>query len=451
MSQPHFWHLDAQYALWHPCTQMKDHETYPLLPIQRGSGIWLEDVHGHRYMDAISSWWVNLFGHCHPDINAALQDQLQTLEHVILAGCTHEAAVTLANRLVNIAPKGLTRCFFADNGASAVEIALKMSFHSWINLGQPQKKRFVTLEGGYHGETLGALSVTHVPQFRKAYGPLLFDVISVTSPDAYLRLEGESSEEYALRALVEVETLFAQKHTEIAAFILEPLVQCSTGMRMYHPIYLTKLRALCDHYQIHLIADEIAVGFGRTGTMFACEQANITPDLMCLSKALTGGYLPLSCVLASEAIYQSFYADHPSQKAFLHSHSYTGNALACRAALATLNLFEKYQTLQNNQRLIQRLADKLAPFHDHPHISDVRQCGMIAAWECVADKNTQQPYPAHERRGLKMHLQALKKGVLIRPLGDTVYIIPPYIITEEQIDWLLSNIWDIISEVSTHR
>ncbi len=326
-------------VLWHPCTQMKDHEWLPVIPVRSGKGVWLEDFDGKRYLDAISSWWVNLFGHSNPRINAALREQAETLEHVLLAGFTHETVIELSERLVEITPPGLERCFYADNGSSAIEVALKMSFHTWLNQGRPGKTRFVTLENSYHGETLGALAVGNVELYKQTYKPLLMDTISVASPDCYQREPGESWHDYSVRSFEDMETTLARYADEICAVIIEPLVQCAGSMRMYDPVYLRLLREACDRHGVHLIADEIAVGFGRTGTLFACEQAGISPDFLCLSKGLTGGYLPLSVVLTTNSIYDCFYDDYRNLSAFLHSHSYTGNPLGCRAALATLDIF----------------------------------------------------------------------------------------------------------------
>ncbi len=416
---------------------MKDHEQLPPVPIRRGLGCWLEDYDGHRYLDAISSWWVNLFGHCHPRINAALAAQLAELEHVLLAGMTHEPAIALAEALTRIVPSGLTRCFFADNGSGAVEVALKMSFHFWQNRGRPGKRRFVTLTNSYHGETLGALAVGNVELYKHTYQPLLMDVLTVPSPDCYERAAGESCAEHSRARFAPMAALLEQRADEIAAVIVEPLVQCAGNMRMYDPIYLSLLREACDHFGVHLIADEIAVGFGRTGTMFACEQASIRPDLMCVSKGLTGGYLPLSAVLCGEEIYQAFYADYAAQRAFLHSHSYTGNPLACAAALATLDIFASTPVLQNNRALAAHLAARLAPLAVHPHVAEVRQTGMIAAIELVRDRGTREPWPWQERRGLILHRYALSRGVLLRPLGGVVYFMPPYVISPAEIDLMV--------------
>jgi len=423
-------------SLWHPCTQMKDHEQLPIIPIKKGDGVWLEDFEGNRYLDAISSWWVNLFGHCNPRINQAIQDQLQQLEHVILAGFTHQPVVDLSNQLVDITPAGLNRCFYADNGSSAIEVAIKMSFHYWRNMGQTDKTRFVNLSNSYHGETLGALAMGDVALYKETYSPLLLDVITVDSPDCYHRETGESWKSYSLRQFEKMEHVLEAQHDAIAAVIVEPLIQCAGSMRMYHPAYLTKLRDACNRYDVHLIADEIAVGFGRTGSLFACEQAGISPDYLCLSKGLTGGYLPLSVVLTTDKIYDAFYDNYDTLKAFLHSHSYTGNPLGCSAALATLAIFKSDQVIAHNQQLAEVLRQATQPFQHHAHIAEVRQQGMVVAIEMVKDKANKTPYPWQERRGLKVFQHALGKGVLLRPLGNVIYFMPPYIITEEQIRWI---------------
>lgn len=425
------------HTLWHPCTQMKDHENLPLIPIRRGHGVWLEDFDGKRYLDAISSWWVNLFGHSHPAINAALKAQIDDLEHVLFAGFTHQPGIELAERLTTLAPPGLTRCFYADNGSSAVEVALKMSFHYWRNQGNTSKTRYITLSNSYHGETLGALAVGDVSLYKDTYRPLLMDVITVPGPDCYQREAGESWEAYSARAFEWMDKALQQHAETVCAVIVEPLVQCAGSMRMYHPIYLSLLRRACDHYGVHLIADEIAVGFARTGTLFACEQAAITPDFMCLSKGLTGGYLPLAAVLTRETIYQAFYADYTTLKAFLHSHSYTGNPLACRAGLATLDLFQDGQVLRRNQNLAACLAHAAAPLADHPNVAEIRQTGFILAIELAQDKANKTPYPWQERRGLRVYQQGLQRGVLLRPLGSVIYFMPPYVITEDEIRWMV--------------
>ncbi len=423
-------------ALWHPCTQMKDHEReLPLIPIRRGQGVWLEDFDGRRYLDAISSWWVNLFGHANPVIGAAVAHQLNELEHVIFAGFTHEPAVEVAETLLKLAPPGLARCFFADNGSAAIEVAVKMSFHYWRNSGRAQKKRFITLANSYHGETLGALAVGNVALYKDIYAPLLMDVI--TAPSPALREPGETEEEAAQRTLSGMRELLAQHAHETAAVIVEPLVQCAGDMRMYAPAYLTQLRKLCNEFDVHLIADEIAVGFGRTGTLFACEQAGITPDFLCLSKGLTGGYLPLSAVLTTAQVYDAFYDEYAKLNAFLHSHSYTGNALACAAARATLGIFRDEPVLERNRGLAAHMAKSVAALADHPHVGEIRQRGMILAIEMVKDKASGEPYDFRERRGLAVYRHALQHGALLRPIGSVLYFMPPYVIAPEEIDFLV--------------
>ena len=432
-------------VLWHPCTQMKDHEYLPMIPIKSGQGVWLEDFDGNRYLDAISSWWVNIFGHANPQINAAIKAQLDTLEHVIFAGFTHETGIKLAEKLVEITPAGLSRCFYADNGSAAVEVALKMSFHYWLNSEQPQKTKFITLENSYHGETLGALAVGNVALYKETYSPLLMDVITVPGPDCYYREPGESYADYSSRRFALMAEVLAQHANEVCAVIIEPLVQCAGSMRMYDAVYLKLLREACDQHNVHLIADEVAVGFGRTGTLFACEQAAISPDFLCLSKGLTGGYLPLSAVLTSDKIYQAFYDDYAKLTAFLHSHSYTGNALACSAALATIGIFQQQAIIESNRRLIAKMAEIATRFTEHPHVAEVRQTGMILAIEMVKNKHTREAFAWQERRGMKVYQYALRQGVLLRPLGNVIYFMPPYVITEAELELLGEVAWQGIS------
>jgi adenosylmethionine-8-amino-7-oxononanoate aminotransferase len=420
-------------VLWHPTTQMKDHEWLSLLPVSSGNGVWLKDMQGRRYIDAISSWWVNLFGHTNPHISSAVAEQARCLEHVILAGVTHEPAVRLAEKLVEITPAGLDRVFYADSGASAVEISLKMSFHYWRNSGEEGRSRFVTLSNSYHGDTLGALSVGDAGLFKAAYEPLLMEPLVAPSPDCFA-LPRDQWDEHAGNKLAEMREIFEGHKGEICAVIIEPLVQCAGGMRMYPPSYLTGLRSLCDEYNIHLIADEIAVGFARTGSMFACEQGGISPDFMCLSKGLTGGYLPMSAVLTSEQVYAAFYAEYTTLRGFLHSHSYTGNALACAAALATMELFEQRDVLADNRKLAGHMLEAVSVLQDHEHIGDIRQTGMILAVEMVAQREPMIQYDWKERRGMQVYQYALQQGVLLRPIGNTVYFMPPYVINSDEIE-----------------
>jgi adenosylmethionine-8-amino-7-oxononanoate aminotransferase len=419
-------------VLWHPTTQMKDHEWLQLLPVKSGQGVWLEDMEGKRYIDAISSWWVNLFGHANPHISAAVSEQANRLEHVILAGVTHEPAVRLAEKLVEITPPGLERVFFADSGSSAVEISLKMSFHYWRNIGEQGRVRFVTLSNSYHGDTLGALSVGDAGLFKAAYEPLLMEPLVAPSPDCFA-LPPEQWDAHAADRLADMREIFANHDGEISAVIIEPLVQCAGGMRMYPPSYLTGLRALCDEFRIHLIADEIAVGFGRSGSMFACEQGGIAPDFMCLSKGLTGGYLPMSAVMTSQTVYEAFYDEYTTLRGFLHSHSYTGNALACAAALATMELFEQRDVLADNRLLAAQMLESVSPMHDHAHVGDIRQTGMILAIEMVAQREPMIQYDWKQRRGMQVYQYAMAQGILLRPIGNVVYFMPPYVINSDEI------------------
>lgn len=424
-------------AVWHPCTQMKQHaagaDALPLIPIARGEGPWLYDFDGNRYLDAISSWWVNLFGHANARINAALRDQLETLEHVIIAGFTQLPVVELAERLSALTANGsgekLGHCFFASDGASATEIALKMSFHSWRNRGRGDKNTFLCLEGGYHGETVGALAVTDVAIFKDAYAPLVRSATTLPSPDARGARDGEDAVDVARRAAAALEVHLEKHHQHIAALIVEPLIQCASGMAMYDPEYLRLARALCDRYEVHLICDEIAVGCGRTGTFFAHQQAAIRPDFLCLSKGISGGYLPLSIVLTTDDVYGAFY-DDATVRGFLHSHSYTGNALACRAALATLDIFTEDDVIAANRVRAAKLGDALAPLADHPQVRYLRQRGMIAAFDVATDD------PGFSRR---FYRAALDRGILLRPIGNTVYFMPPYVITAEQCEFLVDR------------
>ena len=424
-------------SVWHPCTQMQHHETVPLIPVSHGRGAWLYDHDGRRYLDAISSWWVNLFGHANPRINAALKDQLDRLEHAMLAGFTHEPVIQLSEQLSNLTNNVLGHSFYASDGASAVEIALKMSFHAWRNSGQSDKQEFVCLKGGYHGETIGALAVTDVALFKDAYGPLLRASHVVASPDARQAAEGETAQDVARRAAQDVERLFTERGSKIAAIIIEPLVQCATGMAMHDPLYLTLVRALCDRHQVHLILDEIAVGCGRTGTFFACEQAAIWPDFLCLSKGISGGYLPLSLVMTREEIYQAFYSSDV-RRGFLHSHSYTGNPLACRAALATLDIFREDEVLAANRVRAARLSAALAPLASHERVRHFRQRGMIWAFDAI------DAAPDFSRRFFS---SAVEHELLMRPIGPTVYLMPPYILDDGEIDGLAARTLAVFEQV----
>ena len=420
--------------MWHPCTQMKTHETLPLVPIARGEGAWLYDFDGRRYLDGVSSWWVNLFGHANSRINAALVAQLGTLEHALLAGCTHRPVVELSERLAALAPPGLGHAFYGSDGASATEIALKMSFHYWRNRGRPDKRGFVSLAGSYHGETLGALAVTDVALFRATYAPLLMENAVVPCPDARGADDGTSPLDIAVAAAAALEAHLATHHATTAAVIVEPLVQGASGMVMYDAEYLRRARSLCTRYGVHLIADEIMTGFGRTGTMFACEQAEVAPDFLCLSKGITGGYLPLSCVLSTDDVYAAFYADDAA-RGFLHSHSYTGNALACRAALAVLDIFRDDGVIAANAAKATRFSALAARLARHPRVRHFRHRGMIFAFDVVTERS------AFAQR---FFAAALERELLVRPIDRTVYFMPPYIVDDADFALLVDGTLDIL-------
>jgi adenosylmethionine-8-amino-7-oxononanoate aminotransferase len=438
MSNNPDWQARSLASVWHPCTQMQRATVVPPLPIARAQGPWLIDHEGQRYFDANSSWWVNLFGHADPGIVSALKQQLDLLPHVMLAGCTHAPAIELAERLSARTQGVLGHAFYASDGSSAVEIALKMSFHHWRNVGQPGKREFVCVRQSYHGETLGALAVTDVQVFRDAYHPLLLQAHQVASPDDRQARPGEDAQAVAYRAAHELENLLAQRHDQIAALIVEPLVQCATGMAMHHASYLQRVRALCDRYRVHLIADEIAVGCGRTGTFFACEQAGIWPDLVCLSKGITGGFLPLSLVLCRDTIYRAFLSDDVS-RGFLHSHSYTGNALACRAALAVLDRFDSQDVLGRNAHEAAVLDQALQPLMAHPSVEHPRRRGMIWAFDVKAEY-------AQGRFAEAFHLAGRRHELLVRPIGRTVYLMPPYVLNDDLSRWLAERLQATLHE-----
>jgi len=447
MNKEELLRLDAAHV-WHPCTQQKDHETLPPLPIARGEGCYLIDYDGNRILDGVSSWWVNLFGHSHPRLNRALAAQAEKVAHHIFAGFTHQPGVELAARLCALAPPGLTKVFFADNGSSAVEVALKMSFQYWQQVGVRQKTRFVSITEAYHGETIGALSVSGCDLYRSIYRPILLEGFQVQGPDCFRCPYGKQRDSCAAECFEHMEKLLLAEHEQIAGVIIEPLIQGAAGMRVYPPIYLRKLRELCSRCDVHYIADEIAVGFGRTGKLFANEHAGVAPDLMCLSKGITGGYMPLAVTLATEEIYRAFYDDYATLKAFLHSHSYSGNPLACAVAVEVLNIFEEEQILDRLQPRMAQL-DRAAPrFTALPQVGEFRRCGMVAAVELVQDRATKAPYPWQERRGLAVYREAPARGALLRPLGNVVYFMPPLTISEDELQQLLEIAYKAIAQIT---
>ena len=445
------WRSRDLAVLWHPCTQMREHpDALPLVPIQRGEGAWLVGYDGRHYLDAVSSWWTNLFGHSEPRIAAAIARQALSLEQVMLAGFSHAPAVELAERLLALAPRQpgrepLAKVFYADNGSAGVEVALKMAFHYFHNRGEHRRTKFVALENGYHGETLGALAVGDIPLYRRVYAPLLSEALFAPSPDQYLALPGESAAACATRAADALAALLERHAGEVCALIVEPRVQCAGGMRMHDPSYLARVRQLCDQHGVFLIADEIAVGFGRTGPLFASQDSGVMPDLMCLSKGLTGGFMPLAAVLATQRIYDAFL-DDSRERAFLHSHSYTGNPLACAAALATLDIFERDDVLARNRDTAARMAALAQSFATHPHVADVRQAGMIVAIELAQDGNRATPFAAKRQVGLKAYRAALQRGVVLRPLGDVLYWMPPYCVDQAQLQLLAEVTGEALDE-----
>ncbi|WP_332647847.1 adenosylmethionine--8-amino-7-oxononanoate transaminase [Lysinibacillus sp. 54212] len=442
---------DLQHV-WHPCSQMKDYESFPPIVIKKGEGVWLYDEHGNRYLDAVSSWWVNLFGHANPRISQALSEQAFTLEHAIFANFTHEPAVKLAEKLVELTPDDLNKVFFADNGSSAIEVALKMSFQYHMQSGKQTKKRFLALTDAYHGETLGALSVGGVDLYNEVYQPLLLDTVRAKGPDCFRCPFNEHPESCHAPCISYVEEELVAHHEELTAVIIEPLIQAAAGMKMYPPIYIKRLRESCTKYDVHLIADEVAVGFGRTGTLFACEQAGISPDFMCLSKGLTGGYLPLSAVLTTDKVYEAFYDDYGTMKAFLHSHSYTGNTLACRVALEVLKIFEEEQyieIIQSKGERMRMLATEA--FSAMPYVGEYRQIGFVGAIELVANRERKEPLRSEERIGYQIYKRALAKGLLIRPLGNILYFMPPYIISDAEMQFMIRITKETIEEFFAER
>ncbi|AFS79546.1 adenosylmethionine-8-amino-7-oxononanoate aminotransferase BioA [Gottschalkia acidurici 9a] len=433
--------------IWHPCSQMKDYETFPPIIIKSGQGVFLEDLEGNKYLDAVSSWWVNLFGHSNQRINEALYNQVKKLEHVIFANFSHEPAIELSERIIKLVPSGLSKVFFSDNGSSAVEIALKISFQYHQQIGKNKKTKFVALTDAYHGETLGALSVGGVDLYNKIYKPLLLDTIRVKGPDCYICEFEKKRETCNAECFKYMEEAILENHEDITGIIIEPMIQCAAGMKIYSKEYLKKLRLICDKYDINLIADEIAVGFGRTGKMFACEHANITPDIMCLSKGLTAGYMPMALTITNDKIYNAFYDDYNTFKAFLHSHSYTGNPLGCSVALETLNIFEEENILEKNKEKSQLINKKVKEIiKDIPYIGEYRQLGMVGAIELVEDKKTKSSLDLKKRAGYEIYKIALRKGVIIRPLGNVIYFMPPYIINEDEIDMMIKVAIDSIEE-----
>lgn len=437
---------DLKY-IWHPCSQMKDYEDFSPILIKKGEGIYLYGEKGEKYLDAVSSWWVNLFGHCNKRIKNAIKDQLDNLEHVIFANFTHENAIILAEKLVNLTNNNLNKVFYSDNGSSSVEVALKLSFHYHQQTGNTKKTKFVALTDAYHGETLGALSMGDLDLYSKIYKPLLIDTIRAKGPDCFRCKFNCNRDNCNAPCFQDLEDIVTKNEEEICGIIIEPIIQAAAGMKMYSPQYIKKLRKLCNNYKIHFIADEIAVGFGRTGTMFAVENAKVYPDIMCLSKGITGGFMPFSATLVTQDIYDAFYSDYVELKAFMHSHSYTGNPLATAAAVEVLKIFDEEKILNNNLEKSKYMKDLgKSIFSSHKYVGEYRQFGMVGAIELVQDKQTKNSFDWKLRVGYNIYKNALKKGLIIRPLGNIIYFIPPYVINENEIKFMMEMAYESINE-----
>lgn len=438
---------DLKY-IWHPCSQMKDYEELKPIVIDHAQGINLYDIDGNVYKDVVSSWWCNLLGHCNPRINAAVKKQIDTLEHVIFANFSHKTAITLCEKLSKVLPEGLCKFNFTDNGSSAIEAAMKVSFQYHYQTGNPQKKRFMALSDAYHGETIGALSVGGVDLYSEIYKPILLDISRIQGPDCFRCPYGKDRDQCNCECIEHAEKTFEKYGNETCALLVEPLLQGSAGMKIYPPLYLKKLRELCDEYNVHLIADEIATGYGRTGKMFACNHAGISPDIMCLSKGLTGGYMPMAIFVTTQKIFDAFYADYNSGKAFMHSHTYSGNPLACSAAIEVLNILE-------DEKIIEKACEKAIYFNQliketflpHKNVGEVRSIGLINAIELVKNKNTKEPFDSKLRTGYQIYKKALKNGVLLRPLGDVIYFNPPLIIEKNDMDFVVEKAYKCMKDV----
>ncbi len=432
--------------VWHPCTQHKDFESITPLMVERAEGVYLFDEQGKGYIDAISSWWVNLFGHNHPRLNAALKDQLEKMAHVMFAGITHQPAIDLASSLVKLSPENLNKVFFSDNGSTSVEVALKMSLQYWQQTGSETKTRFIYLKGGYHGETLGALSVCGLDIFRNKFEKVLPKNLEVEGPDCFRCPYGLNRDSCSAECFDPMEEALAEK--DIAGVIIEPLVQGAAGMKIYPPVYLKKLQSACDSHSVHLIFDEIAVAFGRTGSLFVSGALGLQPTFLCLSKGITSGYLPLAATLTTNEIYSAFYDDYSSWKLFIHSHSYSANPLACSVANETLTMLSEdgfLATLEPKINLMKQMGQQI--FEESKWCGEFRQQGMIAALELVQDKKGKKSFSLENRMGYKVFLEALKRGVFLRPLGDVIYFIPPLVINEDEIKKMMDTARECIAVV----
>jgi len=440
---------DSDY-LWHPFTQMSEWEVAKNIVITRGEGSFLIDSEGNRYLDGVAAIWTNVHGHCRAEINQAVKDQVDRLEHSTLLGLSNDRAALLAKRLVEIAPPGLCKVFYSDNGSTAVEIAVKMAFQYQNQIGRGERTKFIRFDNAYHGDTVGSMSVGGIDIYHEVYAPLLFPTIKAPSPYCYrcqLSPEGDSSS-CGMLCLKELERLMEQHAHELAGLVIEPAVQGAGGMIVQPAGFVKRVRELCDRFDVLMIADEVAVGFGRTGAMFACEKAGVTPDLMAISKGISAGYLPLAATLTTRKVYDAFLGSYSELKTFFHGHTFTGNPIACAAALASLEIFAKDRLLESLEPKIAYLEKRLQGLLELPQVGDVRQEGMIGGIELVADKKTRQAYPWEERVGVRVCLEARKHGLFLRPLGNVIVVFPPLSISLDELEMLMDGIESSIRAVT---
>ena len=440
---------DKQY-LWHPFTQQQDWEAEAQLIIERAEGCYLIDIEGKRYLDGISSLWVNVHGHRRQEINQAIAAQLELVAHSTFLGLTHPSAIEFAQRLVRLAPGELTRVFYSDTGAAAMEIALKIAFQYWQQCAspQPRKTKFFSLHSAYHGDTVGAMSVGGIEIYQQVYHQLLFPIVQTPGAYCYRCHLHKSYPECHFACLDEVERIIATHAEELAAVVMEPLVQGAAGILVYPAGYTRAVWEIAKRHQVLFIVDEVATGFGKTGRMFACEHEGIAPDLMAVGKGITGGYLPLAATLTTEEIYRAFLGSVEQKRTFYHGHTYTGNPLACAAALANLDLFEQDQTLSRLQHKIALLRQGLKRFKQCPLVGDIRQCGFMVGIELVRDQATHEPFPAREKVAVRVVKEARRRGVIVRPLADVLVIMPPLVITKEELQILLDVTYDALCTVA---
>jgi adenosylmethionine-8-amino-7-oxononanoate aminotransferase len=431
--------------IWHPYTQMKDAAANPPVLIKRASGLRLYDNSGRSYYDTISSWWCNVHGHNHPGLKQAINRQLESLEHVLFAGFTHGPAIALAEKLIKLTGGRLSRVFYSDNGSTAVEVALKMSFQYWRNIGIRSKKKFVCLDYGYHGDTVGTMSVSGVDMFNDSFKPLFFPSIRVPTPYCYRCPMGKERDKCSYDCIKPLEKILKKRNKDICALIIEPLILCAGGMILYPKEYLRQAALLGQKYNVHLILDEVATGFGRTGKMFAFQHIpGIRPDFLCLSKGISAGYLPLAATLTTDKVYRAFYADYSRKKTFFHGHTYTANPLACAAGLASLEIFDKEKSLGNAKKVSLQLQEGLSRFKGLDIVGDIRQIGVIAALELVKNKNTKERFPPKKRLGFQIYRSGLKEGLVLRPLGDIIYLFLPLSIKKTELRDILRRLYRIL-------